>query len=291
MQKYSLPEEGQDFTFVVEPSQNYADDLTMPEDNEVSVHVTETGEPIQARFDSIRFHEAGTYSFLLKERQEQAPGFTYDESIWTLTLKVIDEQGVLRIEDVTYTCEDQTQEMASFINIYEVKPVQWQPSVKKTISGDTPTNKETFQFELSSREEQEGVILPEDLQITISGEGQAEFEPITFTKAGVYEFEVYEVTGSNEAYTYDTSVWTVRVTVTDEDAKLQTKVEYLSDEQSNAEFAEFENVYHEPKNPEKPDDTSDTSFFTHAEPYVISTLASGAILSGLYYRKRKHSKK
>ena len=133
--------------------------------------------------------------------------------------------------------------------------------------------------------------MPEDLQITISGEGQALFEAITFTKAGVYEFEVYEVTGSNEAYTYDTSVWTVRVTVTDEDAKLQTKVEYLSDEQSNAEFAEFENVYHEPKNPEKPDDTSDTSFFTHAEPYVISTLASGAILSGLYYRKRKHSKK
>lgn len=291
VQKDSLPEEGQDFTFVVEPSQNYADDLTMPEDNEVTVHVNETGEPIQARFDSIRFHEAGTYSFLLKERQEQAPGFTYDESIWTLTLKVIDEQGVLRIEDVTYTCEDQTQEMASFINIYEVRPVQWQPSVKKTISGDTPTNKETFQFELSSREEQEGVILPEDLQITISGEGQALFEAITFTKAGVYEFEVYEVTGSNEAYTYDTSVWTVRVTVTDEDAKLQTKVEYLSDEESNAEFAEFENVYHEPKNPEKPDDTSDTSFFTHAEPYVISTLASGAILSGLYYRKRKHAKK
>ena len=291
VQKDSLSEEGQDFTFVVEPSQNYADDLTMPEDNEVTVHVNETGEPIQARFDSIRFHEAGTYSFLLKERQEQAPGFTYDESIWTLTLKVIDEQGVLRIEDVTYTCEDQTQEMASFINIYEVRPVQWQPSVKKTISGDTPTNKETFQFELSSREEQEGVILPEDLQITISGEGQALFEAITFTKAGVYEFEVYEVTGSNEAYTYDTSVWTVRVTVTDEDAKLQTKVEYLSDEESNAEFAEFENVYHEPKNPEKPDDTSDTSFFTHAEPYVISTLASGAILSGLYYRKRKHAKK
>lgn len=291
VQRDSLPEEGQDFTFVVEPSQNYADDLTMPEDNEVTVHVNETGEPIQARFDSIRFHEAGTYSFLLKEKQEQAPGFTYDESIWTLTLKVIDEQGVLRIEDVTYTCEDQTQEMASFINIYEVKPVQWQPSVKKTILGDTPTNKETFQFELSSREEQEGMILPEDLQMTIAGEGQALFEAITFTKAGVYEFEVYEVTGFNEAYTYDTSVWTVRVTVTDEDAKLQTKVEYLSHEKSNTEFAEFENVYHEPKNPEKPDDTSDTSFFTQAETYVFSTLASGGILSGLYYRKRKHSKK
>lgn len=291
VQRDSLPEEGQDFTFVVEPSQNYADDLTMPEDNEVTVHVNETGEPIQARFDSIRFHEAGTYSFLLKEKQEQAPGFTYDQSIWTLTLKVIDEQGVLRIEDVTYTCEDQTQEMASFINIYEVKPVQWQPSVKKTISGDTPTNKETFQFELSIREEQEGMILPEDLQMTIAGEGQALFEAITFTKAGVYEFEVYEVTGSNEAYTYDTSVWTVRVTVTDEDAKLQTKVEYLSHEKSNTEFAEFENVYHAPKNPENSEDTSDTSFFTQAETYVFSTLASGGILSGLYYRKRKHSKK
>lgn len=291
VQRDSLPEEGQDFTFVVEPSQNYADDLTMPEDNEVTVHVNETGEPIQARFDSIRFHEAGTYSFLLKEKQEQAPGFTYDQSIWTLSLKVIDEQGVLRIEDVTYTCEDQTQEMASFINIYEVKPVQWQPSVKKTISGDTPTNKETFQFELSSREEQEGMILPEDLQMTIAGEGQALFEAITFTKAGVYEFEVYEVTGSNEAYTYDTSVWTVRVTVTDEDAKLQTKVEYLSHEKSNTEFAEFENVYHAPKNPENSEDTSDTSFFTQAETYVFSTLASGGILSGLYYRKRKHSKK
>lgn len=291
VQKDSLPKEGQDFTFVVEASQNYADDLTMPEDSEVTVHVNETGEPVQAKFDSIRFHEAGTYSFLLKEKQGQAPGFTYDESIWTLTLTVIDDQGVLRIEDVTYTCEDQTQELASFINTYEVEPVQIQPSVKKTISGDTPTSKETFQFELSSQEEQEGMILPKDLQITISGEGQAEFEPITFTKAGVYEFEVYEVAGSNAAYTYDTSVWTVRVTVTDEDAKLQTKVEYLSDEQSNTECAEFENVYHEPKNPEKPDDTSDTSFFTHAEPYVVSTLASGGILSGLYYRKRKHSKK
>lgn len=291
VQKDSLPEEGQDFTFVVEASQNYADDLTMPENNEVKVHVDETGEPVQAKFDSIRFHEAGTYSFLLKEKQEHAPGFTYDESIWTLTLTVIDDQGVLRIEDITYSCEDQIQEMASFINTYEVEPVQMQPSVKKTISGDTPTSKETFQFELSSQEEQEGMILPEDMQITISGEGQAEFAPVTFTKAGVFEFEVYEVTGSNEAYTYDTSVWTVRVTVTDEDAQLQTTVEYLSEEQSNTEFAEFENVYHEPKNPEKPDDTSDTSFFTHAEPYVISILASGGILSGLYYRKRKHSKK
>lgn len=291
VQKDSLPKEGQDFTFIVEPSHDYAKDLAMPENNEVTLHVNETGEAVQAKFDSIQFYEAGTYTFTIKEKQENVSGFTYDDSVWTLMIEIVDDQGVLRIKDVKYTSDEQEQDLASFINIYEVKSVQMSPSVKKTISGDTPTDKEKFYFELSSKEDQDGMILPEDLQVEISGEGQTDFEPITFTKAGTYELEVYEVTGSNEAYTYDTSVWTIRVTVTDQDAQLQTQVEYLNHDQSNTEYAEFENVYHKPKDPEKSDESSDTSFFTNATPYVISTLASGGIIGGLYYRKRKHLRK
>ena len=55
---------------------------------------------------------------------------------------------------------------------------------------------------------------PEKSSVTISGEGRADFGNVTFSNPGIYTYEIRETAGDVTNMTYDSTVYTVTVTVT-----------------------------------------------------------------------------
>ena len=56
--------------------------------------------------------------------------------------------------------------------------------------------------------------VPEKTSVTISGEGRADFGSVTFSNPGIYTYEIRETAGDVTNMTYDSTVYTVTVTVT-----------------------------------------------------------------------------
>ena len=75
-------------------------------------------------FSTITFKRAGTYTFWITENEGEDLGYTYDDSVWTLTVQVNDIGGALQVtdNDVTYESDDTAvepnNENAVFVNEY-----------------------------------------------------------------------------------------------------------------------------------------------------------------------------
>jgi pilin isopeptide linkage protein len=72
--------EDADVTFVLT-----ADDAAAPMPKSDTVTIHGTGE---AEFDEITYTSAGTYTYTITEKDEQLPGYTYDPSVYHLTVIV-----------------------------------------------------------------------------------------------------------------------------------------------------------------------------------------------------------
>ena len=173
-------------------------------------------------FSDIEFKLAGEYVFKITEKKKDKPGFTYDESEITWTVKVKDVDSKLQIESAEYNPSDETNpEYAVFTNKYSVKEAYYAPVVRKVITGDERTSGEkTFRFELAPKGgvetiengfEMAGNANP--MTAEVLGEGTAYFDDITFKREGTYTFTVSEVKGNDAGYTYDEEVYTLTVVV------------------------------------------------------------------------------
>ena len=112
----------------------------------------------------------------------------------------------------------------------------------------------TFQFRLKSISEDIPEEVQEELQndtgkavaenvdetVTNSQGGSFHFGELTYTHPGTYIYQVSEVQGDKEGYTYDSHVATVKVVVTDQDGILQAEV--YTDGQKG-KYPEFHNQY------------------------------------------------
>jgi pilin isopeptide linkage protein len=85
--------------------------------------------------------------------------------------------------------------------------------VEDVIEGDTPQEDVPFTFVLA-REDANGTDpLPENTTATITGAGSAQFAAITFTESGEYNYSVQEIAGNQKGYTYDSSIYHIKVKV------------------------------------------------------------------------------
>ncbi|OUN94542.1 Spy0128 family protein [Blautia sp. An46] len=262
----------------------------------------DTGTSDRVSFDKVTFTKAGTYQFQITEENTGKAGYVYDGSIWTVTVKVTDEDSALTVSEVTYAKAGQMvedAEYAVFENIYETKAAAFTPTVKKTITGDKAPEEKVFQFTLEADEDNpEGAAL-QTSETSVKGEGTASFGEITFTKAGTYKFYLEEKDGGEKGYTYDTSRWMLTVKVTDRDSILTvekaayTKIGTLT---SNAEAAEFQNKYTADKTTgtttttKKPTTTArkvKTGDTANAIPWLALMTASVLTGAGIMSRIRK----
>lgn len=219
-------------------------------------------------FEELTFTKAGTYTFEISETKGNQPGYQYDDSTWTLTVTVVDENGVLKATPSYTKTGDKSDTQASFTNTYSVTPVDFIPKVEKQFSDDSvtrPTAKD-FKFTLTADVNnpsggaftgvtgvEEGTELTGENNTptaTVNGAGTVNFSTITFKRAGTYTFRITENEGEDLGYTYDDSVWTLTVQVNDIGGALQVTdndVTYESDDtavEPNNENAVFVNEYH-----------------------------------------------
>jgi len=140
------------------------------------------------------------------------------------------------------------------------KPVWGDPPVGKEIIGDKPHKVETFTFKLkavsTTAEGLSGKMpMPEaangaqEMTMEIEGTGTKEFGKFDMVKVGKYEYEISEVKGDAEGFTYDKTVYNLTYEVTageNNELVLTTYVDGKKVDEIDASYFTFTNEYTAP---------------------------------------------
>lgn len=200
--------------------------------NEVTV--TKDSADHTVLFGNITFNKSGTYKFVVSEDTTSTiPGVTYGTETQEITFVVSDNNdGTLSVEP-----QGVTDNTVSFTNTYTPAEVTLEGNVdlgvKKVLDGRKMTADDEFTFTIEKADANSNAPLPENTTITLNGVADASevtgnFGNITYTEDGVYVYKVKEtVPADTKGIEYDTTEYTVTVTVTDnaQEGKLETRVE------------------------------------------------------------------
>ncbi len=213
-------------------------------DNAASAPMPESGKEMATndgsgnfQFGKITYKAVGEYTYQITEVNAGEKGYTYDDTKYTITVKVTDEAGVL-VADVTGLEKQDDTAAIVFTNGYTPDSVTLEGDTalggKKNLSGREMKAGE-FTFQLIDKDNQ---VVAEDKN---DANGSFKLEPVTFTKAGTYYYTIVEKNTELGGVTYDETVYTVKVEVTDAGGHLEADVTYLKD--GKAADVVFENVY------------------------------------------------
>lgn len=240
-----IPRDGE-FTFALTSH----DGAPMPEGSKDGVKtVANTGTGFS--FGRMDYDKPGTYVYTVTEQAGRDPTIGYSTQAYDVTVTVTDQGGMLSAS------VDRQATDVRFDNTYTPTPVDVTVKADKHLAG-RDLNDGEFAAELK---DSDGNLLqtkrfarvPRDAQSDKAtdvreGEGTLEFDKLTFDRAGVYTYTVTEQDGDLSGVTYDRTVHTVTVTVT-EDADSHTltaKTEY-STENGSEDGIRFTNTY-QPQN-------------------------------------------
>lgn len=222
------------------------DDMPMPAGSQNGT-VTVTNKGSGFTFGQMVYTMPGVYTYHVKELAGTDKTIGYSTQEYDVTVTVTDQDGML-----SASVDRQTNDIR-FDNTYTPTPVDVTVKADKRLTG-RDLNDGEFAAELK---DSDGNLLqtkrfarvPRDTQSDKAtnvreGEGTLEFDKLTFDKTGVYTYTVDEQDGTLGGVTYDRTVHTVTVTVT-EDAKTHRLVAAVS--HSNGEGGEegilFRNTY------------------------------------------------
>ncbi|MBE6750070.1 MAG: hypothetical protein E7560_02780 [Ruminococcaceae bacterium] len=256
-------------------------------------------------FPAVPLATTGVHHFKIAEVIGDEKGVSYDTATFHIRVNVVqDEYGVLSIESQrvykSVVIKDQiggtfsevttfeglaTGEKIEFINTYKADPTQIVISGTKKLEGRDLKGDE-FSFELYNSDNKK-------LETVKNGvDGKFQFAAIEIKNAGKYVYNVREVDDSRENITYDDSVYTVTVIVTDKfDGTFEIEYEYSKGDEK-AEDIDFINVYTEPvptptPTPELPQ-TGDSS---NLLMWFATTFVSGygIVAITVYNKKRRET--
>ena len=106
--------------------------------------------------------------------------------------------------------------------------------------------------------------------VRITDAGKAEIGPITYTHPGVYRYEVWQEAEAKAHFTYDETVYTVTVSVTNtEDGGLTALVKARKNGEEDKTEIVFVNRYNKPADPANPDDGGNEGGDTDDDPTVV----------------------
>ena len=221
-------------------------DMPMPAGSQNGT-VTVTNKGSGFTFGQMVYTMPGVYTYHVKELAGTDKTIGYSTQEYDVTVTVTDQGGMLSAS------ADRQATDVRFDNTYTPTPVGVTVKADKHLAG-RDLNDGEFAAELK---DSDGNLLqtkrfarvPRDAQSDKAtnvreGEGTFEFDKLTFDRAGVYTYTVTEQDGNLGGVTYDRTVHTVTVTVT-EDAKTHRLVAAVS--YSNGEGGEegilFRNTY------------------------------------------------
>ncbi|MBQ7779487.1 MAG: hypothetical protein IJ404_03235 [Clostridia bacterium] len=228
-------------------------------------------------FNAGTVNKAGTYRYIVTERNTGNAGITFDTTEWQVTVNVTDNQhGVLSVSSVTFVDEDGQQSSMVFVNTYTATGDVLKLQGTKTLTGRTLSDGE-FGFTLyeSNNEWATGTAVQ---TVSNGADGSFAFDEIAFDAVGTYYYLVKEDKGNASGVTYDETVYRVKVEVTDDlNGKLVVSYTLYDENDTEKTAIEFVNTYAH-TNP----DTGDNVL-----SWLIPAVASGAVLTALVVRKKK----
>ena len=164
-------------------------------------------------FDAITYTQPGAYAYTLREvvGTDGDKGITYDRSTYQVRVTVTDDGAgklVAKTELLDAEGVPSDKNAVTFKNSYEAAPATAQIVAAKVLEGATLKDGQ-FSFVLKNRE---GKTVQ---TVKNAADGSVTFDPITFKQAGTYTYTVSEANDGQSGVTYDTSVKTLKVVVTD----------------------------------------------------------------------------
>ena len=165
-------------------------------------------------FPAETYTEVGNHTYIIREKNDGSKGYTYDDKTVEVTVAVTDNgQGQL-VATETYA------KPAEFSNNYQALSTTASFSFTKKLTGRAQKAGE-FSFDLTAPEAKDN-----QTKATADENGTVNFDPITYTQTGVYEYTVKEQNGKLGGVTYDDKTYRIKVTVTDKAGQLEAAVEY-----------------------------------------------------------------
>ncbi|WP_394894417.1 Spy0128 family protein [Bifidobacterium longum] len=221
-------------------------DMPMPAGSQNGT-VTVTNKGSGFTFGQMVYTMPGAYTYHVKEVAGTDKTIGYSTQEYDVTVTVTDNGGML-----SATADRQTNDIR-FDNTYTPTPVGVTVKADKHLTG-RDLNDGEFAAELK---DSDGNLLqtkrfarvPRDAQSDKAtnvreGEGTLEFDKLTFDRAGVYTYTVTEQDGNLGGVTYDRTVHTVTITVTEDTKshKLVASVAYSNGKASEKSIL-FRNTY------------------------------------------------
>ena len=232
-----------EFTFTITP----AEDAPAISDSDMSFTNTRKGSGIvdvMQKLQGLVFTEADagkTYIYTVAETAGKLSGVTYDDTEYTVAIKVVDNgDGTMHTvttirwkdadgidKEAVYNSSDADAGTPTvrFNNSYkavDADPIDITDGFNKVLTGREWKDTDSFTFTLKALTD--GAPMPKKPEVTVSkddladGKAPVSFGNITFTKAGVYEYEVKEQDPGDSGAAgvkYDTAARIITVTVTD----------------------------------------------------------------------------
>ena len=120
------------------------------------------------------------------------------------------------------------------------------PSVEVKLEGTAPSPTEEYQIVLEA--DKISYPMPEGsadgkYTLTITGSETASFPDISYSELGVYSYTIYQVKGSNSQCTYDETVYTMKVYITNEGVERVVRVKDSDDPDAKNMEVVFTNKY------------------------------------------------
>jgi|GEM_PF-1880827 len=185
-----------------------------------------------------------SYYYQMSETNDSKAGYSYDNAVYSLRIDVNDrEDGTLKIAQTITKGDGEIATEMIFNNAYKAAGSSLIKAVK-TLSGKT-IPKEQFSFALQQIDITNGNALGERVIVKNDAEGNVVFPAILYTEADAGKSFYYTVCELNDGvggYTYDSTVYTVCVSVTDNgDGTLNTQQAIVTP--AGKTSIEFANAY------------------------------------------------
>ena len=170
------------------------------------------------------------FTYTVVEVKGSLGGVTYDETVYTVEVTVTDN-GDGTLTAVAVITGGKNDGEIVFTNSYTTETTYVDVTATKEITGKDLEG-DDYTFVLVNRAD------PNDTySVKNAADGTILFQDLPFSKAGTYVYDLYELAGGDERTTYDETVYTVTVIVTDNgDGTLSAVVEY-------SETPVFHNAY------------------------------------------------
>lgn len=232
-----------------------------------SVVYKNKGSEIQ--IDPLKYNEAGTYYYKLREKNEGLGGIRYDNSVYFIKVEVVDDgEGKLYCEAFFWKGNSKSTVAPALVEGYksyeagclsfeneyttEGASISHVFDVEKVLEGRKFTEDDVFTFTLEGT----GIDTPYEVDLTKDVK-ESSFEPIVFTKEGTYTFTVKEKIPegkqADEDIAYDDTVYTAEVKVFDNgEGGFDKTVTYSADGGEKKVYDDnktaflFQNTYYEP---------------------------------------------